>query len=789
MRRSRVRPIRLEVQGLTSFREKAEIDFSDLDLCGITGPTGSGKSSLVDAVSYALFGEIPRVGDSVKQLISQGEDRVRVNLEFSADGGRYRVHRSTGRRGVPAVQMEHLDHDTGEWLPDADRVRDVNEHICSILGMDYDGFVRSILLPQGQFQQFLAGKPEERRKVLDGLLRLDVYQQMQQRANQIADAHTNHAAMLQQQLETQYAGATADALKAAKTHLADLRSQAKMLAELRGVLADACHKAEAMAGALRRRQSAEAALAKATTALKDEQAILDSGQKLLDDFDSRIVAAEVEIRENVYDLDLLMHLQQALDIAQRLERSEKRLQQLHSQRQSSGTRLTKLQKDVTASQESLKVAARAVEQADRVLQDARRDNLGAALRKDLKPGDTCPVCGQAVGALPTVKHIALDGAEDALNAARADEAAAQKHFQDTQTALIVTERDLSAQERQVNDMTIECESERRSLDGLLNGQGATGAEVAVQVRVQTSARQEHDRITRDIVVLRQQRAEQSKAIAGASQNVARLDAELAARSREIKDASDEASAAHVALKQAAKDHVWRDVAADLESGRDPAPALRSNLEGVESQLAAANRDMGACESDIKRISEGIKRAKDLRREIEGATRESRLGRDLAHLLRVTAFPNYIRVRALRLLAQEGSRQLMDISSQRYEFTVEGQEFLVVDHWNLDEKRSVKTLSGGETFLASLALALALAEHLPGFGAGTRAHTLESLFIDEGFSNLDTDTLDVVTTAIEAIGQGGNRMVCVITHLPALADRMPVRIVVHKTPTGSTVSVE
>jgi exonuclease SbcC len=98
MRRSRVRPIRLEVQGLTSYREKAEVDFTDLDLFAITGPTGSGKSSLVDAITYALFGEVPRVGDSIKQLISQGEDRLRVDFEFSADGGRYRVH-ATGIKG------------------------------------------------------------------------------------------------------------------------------------------------------------------------------------------------------------------------------------------------------------------------------------------------------------------------------------------------------------------------------------------------------------------------------------------------------------------------------------------------------------------------------------------------------------------------------------------------------------------------------------------------------------------------------------------------------------------
>jgi exonuclease SbcC len=213
------------------------------------------------------------------------------------------------------------------------------------------------------------------------------------------------------------------------------------------------------------------------------------------------------------------------------------------------------------------------------------------------------------------------------------------------------------------------------------------------------------------------------------------------------------------------------------------------LTAADAELASAQQAIGAAEARISSIEQGIEQANQLREQIADARREGRLSKDLADLLRVTKFPNYIREQALRLLAQDGSRQIADISGGRYEFSVEGQEFLVIDNWNASEKRSVKTLSGGETFLASLALALALAEHLPGFGAGARTHSLESLFIDEGFSNLDADTLDIVTNALETIGQGGNRMVGVITHLPALAERMPARITVNKAQSGSTLSFD
>jgi exonuclease SbcC len=121
--------------------------------------------------------------------------------------------------------------------------------------------------------------------------------------------------------------------------------------------------------------------------------------------------------------------------------------------------------------------------------------------------------------------------------------------------------------------------------------------------------------------------------------------------------------------------------------------------------------------------------------------------------------------------------------------VDGQDFLIVDRWNGGDTRSVKTLSGGETFLASLALALALAEQLPSLSGHAAGGALESLFIDEGFSHLDAETLDVVASALEVLGEDRRRLIGVITHVPALAERMPARITVHKSQTGSTVTVE
>ena len=130
-------------------------------------------------------------------------------------------------------------------------------------------------------------------------------------------------------------------------------------------------------------------------------------------------------------------------------------------------------------------------------------------------------------------------------------------------------------------------------------------------------------------------------------------------------------------------------------------------------------------------------------------------------------------------------RLMELSGGQYSLVLDDRTFAVRDHANADELRSVRTLSGGETFLASLSLALA-----PVGGdrrAGPEgAPQIESIFLDEGFGTLDADTLDTVAAAIEELGATG-RMVGIVTHIRELADRMPVRLEVTKVGGSSTVA--
>ncbi len=115
-----MRPLELEVEGFTAFRERTTVDFRDAELFALSGPTGAGKSSVIDAITFALYGSVARYGDRrlVSPLISQGKVEARVRLDFAVGDERYRVARvvrATGAKGATTkeARLERLDRGRG----------------------------------------------------------------------------------------------------------------------------------------------------------------------------------------------------------------------------------------------------------------------------------------------------------------------------------------------------------------------------------------------------------------------------------------------------------------------------------------------------------------------------------------------------------------------------------------------------------------------------------------------------------------------------------------------------
>jgi exonuclease SbcC len=229
-----MRPLTLSIHGLTAFRDQPEIDLTGLDLFVITGPTGAGKTSILDAITFALYGDVVRVkSGELKHLISHGMPDMRVALDFSVHGRRYRVVRSLKRDNRP--QAGHLEELVGEeYVPllTETGIKPLNERVKELIGLDFEGFTRAVILPQGKFQEFLSGEPSQRRQILSSLLVLDQYERMGQLARNQANTLKTQIEGHERRLAEDFAEATPENVRAKSQDLKLADRRARELDEL-----------------------------------------------------------------------------------------------------------------------------------------------------------------------------------------------------------------------------------------------------------------------------------------------------------------------------------------------------------------------------------------------------------------------------------------------------------------------------------------------------------------------------------------------------------------------------
>ncbi|MDQ3958572.1 MAG: SMC family ATPase, partial [Actinomycetota bacterium] len=163
-----MKPVSLAIKGFRSHEHDTEISFAGRRLFAIVGPTGAGKSSILDAVSYALYGATPRIRRNVKKLICSRTDSAHVRFVFEVEGHEHEITRSLRRSG--AGEHVLVDGSSGQRVIGEGKV---NEKVAELLGLDFDAFCSSVLLAQGKFSEFLEASPTTRSQILKGVFRLD----------------------------------------------------------------------------------------------------------------------------------------------------------------------------------------------------------------------------------------------------------------------------------------------------------------------------------------------------------------------------------------------------------------------------------------------------------------------------------------------------------------------------------------------------------------------------------------------------------------------------------------
>jgi exonuclease SbcC len=179
---------KIEIENFMAYRKGTIVDLSKLNLFAIVGDTGAGKSSLIDAICYALYGRITRTNSEKgvrTAIISKGAASYRVSLGFSIGKNEYTITRQGQEEGLEGIRIE----ENGKVLSSLTKKKEIDAYIeNNIIKMSYDTFTRVIILPQGQFDKFLKPEsPRERREILSEIMNFQIYRRIGDKAREDFD--------------------------------------------------------------------------------------------------------------------------------------------------------------------------------------------------------------------------------------------------------------------------------------------------------------------------------------------------------------------------------------------------------------------------------------------------------------------------------------------------------------------------------------------------------------------------------------------------------------------------
>lgn len=894
-----MKPVSIEITAFGPYVTRQFVDFTKFHGDGlflIRGNTGSGKTTILDAMCFALYGKLPGARSrSVVQLDKDVPLQVRPAAADDADptkvvfvvdiaDRRYRftrvpAFRKSGGALAPhrAVVEEEID---GVWQPRLTRIDEIGQFSRDYVGLDVDQFAQLILLPQGEFATFLRANFKEREEILQTLFPLQVYADIERwfidqrkTAGEALDnaliAQASAWVQLRTVAEDEEAEQPDDVAAWVDVVLAEFRdamgraqAEADAAASAAERVGEQINTAEASNESLRRYREAVAALEAADAALSGlERRVADDAiqrpysvsvppvvaalTQRADELDTRIADATALVRasENLAAAQSAQVAAQAAQAAQAARVAEaagavaetrhayEALDSVAVDAQKAATTLEKLNDHLElltehdSAQQALIKAQDTAAKADAALAKAEKAvtaegaklnrSAAAELAELLVEDEPCMVCGSHEHPKPARAPRTAGDAEaysELLEAAQlAEQSAAHARQQ-----VAVAQADATRLSAKVVRSKLGSDAEVLAVSIGAAEEALQQANDKVKQREKaknavTQAESAHIDAQRTLETLRAAAQEASTLVAGLEAVVQQLAIrvptgfDLAAASAEQSALRSRAQSLRAVLTDAraaeetrtAASAVRDEFAAAAGQAQVEIEPLRHKLAAERARQQAALNLVEKCRSAQERVQTAQRKFEHEAVKVTHASTEADLWRGISTYVEGNAgrkipLTRFYLAQRLAQVAAAATSRLRAMSGGRYELVHDdsvrarhgaqgGLALLVHDNENACT-RGPETLSGGETFMASLSLALGLSDVVTAEAGGVR---LDSLFIDEGFGSLDADTLEEVLDVLEGLREH-NRLVGVVSHVETLKERIPAQLLVQAGPNGSVI---
>ncbi len=734
-------PVKLKLSNFTSYSSEVPVlDFSKFHLAAISGQNGAGKSSILDSITWCVWGT-SRLGDSSDQLVRLGQSQMSVEFTFELDGHTYTVTRQRILKGGGSTSLELFSnsHNLTEGT-----IKATQQKIIDTLHLSYETFVNSAFLRQGHADEFTTKGASDRKRILADILGLAHYDALEEKAKEKAKEASTKLQMLEYQLleidaELSQKEAREKALTEAE---AEAEKAEKELLEIEGEI----------------------------KTIELEREVVATKLKTLEEAQSRLEAAEKELADLKIQISLKekaqAEYQVILDQGKEIEENYQKLQGLQQRRQeleSKRTELIKvkdelndLQKKINERETNRQKAISDVEIKKQAL-ETKKQQLEEQNKKLAEQKDACPTCGQVIG-------------------------------QDKHSEIIKTNKEA---EEKINQEIEQLETTIKKYQAVVFPEAAQAKDKEDQVKKLEEETKDFRETFETITVLgkyenlytKLQQAE--TAVKTHQETMVDLQKIYAGKEKQIADESAN----------------LKDLTTYQNSLQEIKERIQGK-ETVKTELAAKARQFrtqaGAAKELVSRTTQFEKMQKEKGEEKTKLKKEKEVFEELAQAFGKKGIQAMIIETAIPELEEETNRLLDKLTEGRMKIRFEtqretktkvaGGEKGIIETLDIiisDEmgERPYESYSGGEQFRVNFAIRLALSRLLT-HRAGAK---LQFLVIDEGFGTQDAQGRSRIVEALQIIKDDFEKIL-VITHMEELKEEFPVRIEVQKTPAGSTFEV-